>query len=413
MNKINITTLAVGFCMLFSVDTSIAFTFDQGKNLFNKGKYAEAGDYFRERAASEPENSIHVYNEGLANLRNGNLESAEAAFSEALKLEIDNPVFQSEIYEALAITKFERGRNLISTEINSTVELWKQSQLDFHSAKNLAANDQTDRKETLQSQQALLEKKLKNLIYNDAVSKYKSRDYEGATASFEQAFQLSTPEEFDELHYNQANCKYRIGEQQLEQNPQDTVRTWEKALENYNEAINLRKDKNFPEAEKNKEILLKRLQQLKEQLEQQKQEKQDQENSQESEQQEKEQGNDPPTQSDQNQENNNSDSEQKPKQSNEQKDSSSTRNNNSEKANDDEKSDEPQRDEEEEAGSSVDSGKDENPTDEAKVVPGKMTREQAAQLLQQLKSYERKLPLGNLEHIRKKEKKDNRVGRNW
>jgi len=33
--------------------------------------------------------------------------------------------------------------------------------------------------------------------------------------------------------------------------------------------------------------------------------------------------------------------------------------------------------------------------------------------LQQLKSYERKLPLGNLEHIRKKEKKDNRVGRNW
>ncbi len=44
---------------------------------------------------------------------------------------------------------------------------------------------------------------------------------------------------------------------------------------------------------------------------------------------------------------------------------------------------------------------------------GRMTQEQAKQLLQQLRSFERKLPLGNLENIRKKELKDDRKGRSW
>jgi len=42
-----------------------------------------------------------------------------------------------------------------------------------------------------------------------------------------------------------------------------------------------------------------------------------------------------------------------------------------------------------------------------------MTREQAMQLLEQLRAFERKLPLGNLENIRKKEVNDDRKGRSW
>ena len=42
-----------------------------------------------------------------------------------------------------------------------------------------------------------------------------------------------------------------------------------------------------------------------------------------------------------------------------------------------------------------------------------MTQEQAMQLLEVLRGYERKLPLGNLERIRRKDDKDGREGRNW
>ena len=43
--------------------------------------------------------------------------------------------------------------------------------------------------------------------------------------------------------------------------------------------------------------------------------------------------------------------------------------------------------------------------------PGRMTQEQAMQLLEVLRDYERKLPLGNLERIRRKDDKDGREGR--
>ena len=42
-----------------------------------------------------------------------------------------------------------------------------------------------------------------------------------------------------------------------------------------------------------------------------------------------------------------------------------------------------------------------------------MTQEQAMQLLEQLRAFERKLPLGNLENIRSKDRNDGREGRNW
>jgi hypothetical protein len=35
------------------------------------------------------------------------------------------------------------------------------------------------------------------------------------------------------------------------------------------------------------------------------------------------------------------------------------------------------------------------------------------QLLEQLRGFERKLPLGNLENIRRKDRNDGREGRNW
>ena len=56
---------------------------------------------------------------------------------------------------------------------------------------------------------------------------------------------------------------------------------------------------------------------------------------------------------------------------------------------------------------------DESEGEDAKPIPGRMTQEQAMQLLEVLRDYERKLPHGNLERIRRKDDKDGREGRNW
>lgn len=413
MNAIKNVTIVMLIGFIYPNEALFALSFGQGKKLFNSGKYSEAGKIFETKAQEKPDNSVYLFNQGLANIREGNFEKAGEALNKALVLEIENPKFQSEIYEALAIASFEQGNDFINSDLEKASELWKQSQIDFNNAQNLETKKDSKRKVALEKKKELVERKLKDLIYKDGVQKYKEKNYLDASSSFEKAFQYSEPEEFDELHYNQGNCRYKIGELLLSEKPDETVKTWEKALEDYDEAISLREDTPFPQARRNREILQKRLDELKKQLEEQKQDNQDQSQSEDSEDQNKEDSKSKDKQSSENQK---SEQEQKAKENkdSEQKDSSSEKSKSDKNEEGEEQNGQQETgDEGSEKNTSEAAGDKGDQPEEANVIPGRMTREQATQLLEQLKAFERKLPLGNLEHIRKKEAKDNRQGRNW
>ena len=384
---------------LFTPDPLQAFGFNKGKSLYKKGKYEEASQYFQKQIDSEPETAVHHYNLGITKLRNGEHKEAAEALTKALELEKENTDFQSEIYEARALSRYQHGESLQNEAPQEALALWQESQLDYSSANNLEKDTDSNRAETLQQSQTKLEKKIQQFAYQNGVELYREKNFDGAREAFHEALRVALPEKYDEIHYNLGNCGYKIGDLQLEQNPQETIKTWEAALKSYDEAIEARKGEPFQQAEKNREILRKRLEALKQQ--QQNQEPQDSDDSNKDDKKEEEEKN---QQQEQNQEKSQKENEpQDSKNSEKQKDSEEKNKSQTEEGKQDKQSSE-----EAKKGEKSDPGEKQTP-----ATPGQMTREQAMQLLEQLRAFERKLPLGNLENIRKKEVNDDRKGRSW
>ena len=380
--------------VLFPHQNAFAFTNSKGKKLFLKGDYEEASNFYEKQIQEKPAQSIFYYNLGIANLRDQNYDKATSALSKALELAVDNPDFQSEIYEAKAILNLEQGENLKTSYPEKSIDLWRSSSLDFKNAQNLESSKNTIRLERLENYQSLVHSKLTDLIYKEGIRKYRERNYSGATESFEDSLYLSPEEQLDEINYNLGNCGYKKGELLLNENPKSTIETWEKAIKRYDEAIERRRDSEFTQATKNRDLLIKRLHELKQQLKNQESKTKDKNSDNDKEeQQDKTNGGKP--------EHDKSGSETQTK----------TQHNKDPKLGEENN---PQNPKEESATDSDKRSKFSDKSLEYKQeLSGKMTKEQAIQLLEQLRTYERKLPLGNLEKIRKSENSDNRMGRNW
>lgn len=384
---------------LAAPDSLEALVFDKGKSLVDKGDFEAAETYFQSKLEDNPESPLYLYNLGIAKLGKGDHGGAEEAFSKALELEKEDTGFQSTIYEARAMNRYQLAESLQGEDPAKAVELWRDSQYDFSSAKTLEKRPEGERAQELLANQAMVEKKARKFAYDHAVRNYRDKNYTGALEGFQQALELSTPEQRDEIHYNMGNSGYKIGDLLLQQDPQETIKAWEAALGSYEEAIASRGDESFPQAEKNRDILKKRLEELKQQQQQQQdnegedgEEKEDQENQQ-----------DQGKQENKNEKGGESENSQQDKQdSGEKEEGEETGNSQKE-----------QGQEESEQNDQAKQGEQKEEGEEEPRVAGRMSREQARQLLEQLRAYERKLPLGNLENIRKKEIKDDRKGRSW
>lgn len=384
---------------LFAPDSLEALGFNKGKSLYKKGKYNEASQYFQKQVDSEPESAIHHYNLGISKLRSGEHKDAEEALTKALELEKENTDFQSEIYEARALSRYKHGEALQSEAPQDALALWQESQMDYSSANSLEKDTQSERLETIRKSQTSLERKIQQFAYESGVELYREKNFDGAKDAFQEALRVSGPERFDEIQYNLGNCGYKIGDLQLQQTPQETIKTWEAALKSYDEAIEARKGTPFPQAEKNREILRKRLKALKQQ--QEIQESKDSDNS----------NKDKENKNQQEQQKQNQEKSQKEDQTQEEKSQSSQ---NSEKEKESEEKKKSQQEEGKQSSKEAKKGeKSDDQEQPSTATPGRMTREQAMQLLEQLRAFERKLPLGNLENIRKKDINDNRKGRSW
>jgi Ca-activated chloride channel family protein len=116
------------------------------------------------------------------------------------------------------------------------------------------------------------------LRYDEGASYYRSGQFDRAAQAFEQAMSASDLALQQQSSYNLGNARYRLGQSDLQQDPQKTVSTWEDALKDYQNATDL--NPNDSDARYNRDLLQKEIEELKKEIKQQQQQQQQQQNQQ-------------------------------------------------------------------------------------------------------------------------------------
>lgn len=110
--------------------------------------------------------------------------------------------------------------------------------------------------------------------YNDGTEAYASGEFEEAAEKLKDSLNTSDLEIQKKAYYNLGNSLYRIGQGALREDPKKTIATWEKALKAYDDALAL--DGADEDARFNRDLVRRKLDELKKQQDQKKDDKKDQ-----------------------------------------------------------------------------------------------------------------------------------------
>jgi len=105
------------------------------------------------------------------------------------------------------------------------------------------------------------------LDLNLGAAAYRAAAYEEAATAFARALRTEEDAVEEEAFYDLGNAQYRIGEQTLETNPQETIAAWKQAVAAYEEALGL--DEGDEDARFNRDFVQRRLDELEKQQNQQ------------------------------------------------------------------------------------------------------------------------------------------------
>jgi Ca-activated chloride channel family protein len=121
------------------------------------------------------------------------------------------------------------------------------------------------------------EAKQPKLEFNLGSAAYKSGNYAQAATAFQNTLHTTEVPVQQNAYYNLGNTQYRVGQAVEKASPQDTIKTWEQAVQSYDAALQIKPDDT--DAKFNRDLVQKKLEQLKkEQQQQQKQQQQNQQN---------------------------------------------------------------------------------------------------------------------------------------
>ncbi len=112
------------------------------------------------------------------------------------------------------------------------------------------------------------------LQFNTGSAAYKAGDYAQAVAGFQQSLKTEQVPVQQGAYYNLGNTQYRLGQKTEKETPQETIKTWEEAVKSYDAALQIKADD--AEARHNRDLVQRKIEQLKKQEEQKKQEQQKQ-----------------------------------------------------------------------------------------------------------------------------------------
>jgi Ca-activated chloride channel family protein len=112
------------------------------------------------------------------------------------------------------------------------------------------------------------------LQYNLGASAYKSGQFDAALPAFQKALSTDQIGVQQQAYYDIGNTQYRLGQKTEKSSPQDTIKSWQGAVQAYDAALKLKADDT--DAKYNRDYVQKKLEQL--QKQQQQQQEQDQQN---------------------------------------------------------------------------------------------------------------------------------------
>jgi Ca-activated chloride channel homolog len=112
------------------------------------------------------------------------------------------------------------------------------------------------------------------LQFNLGASAYKSGEYDTALPAFQKALDTDQVGVQQQAYYDIGNTQYRLGQKTEKSAPQDTIKTWQGAVQSYDAALKLKPDD--ADAKFNRDFVQKKLDQLQKQQPQQKQDQQSQ-----------------------------------------------------------------------------------------------------------------------------------------
>jgi Ca-activated chloride channel family protein len=111
------------------------------------------------------------------------------------------------------------------------------------------------------------------LQYNAGTAAYKNNLYDDAIASFQEALKSEDLGLQEQTYYNLGNARYKKGEELLQSDPQQAEKLWQQAKDAYEGSIKLNPEAR--DSSENRNLVVKRLEELKKQQEEQKKQQQD------------------------------------------------------------------------------------------------------------------------------------------
>jgi Ca-activated chloride channel family protein len=113
------------------------------------------------------------------------------------------------------------------------------------------------------------------LQFDAGAAAYKSSDYDRALPAFQKALNTDDVGVQQQAYYDLGNTQYRLGQKTEKSGPQETIKTWQSAIQSYDAALKLEAED--ADAKFNRDFVQKKLDQLqKQQKQDQKQNQQDQ-----------------------------------------------------------------------------------------------------------------------------------------
>jgi Ca-activated chloride channel family protein len=268
------------------------------------------------------------------------------------------------------------------------------------------------------------------LHYNYGTAAYKNNMFENAAKAFAEALKSDDLELQKEAYYNRGNALFQRGNETLQTDPEHTIKMWEQAVASFDGALQL--DSVNDDARYNLELVKQKLEELKKQQDQQDKEKEDQQQDQAQKQKKddkkKQQGDKNQKGSqDQGKQSKDKDSSEKGSQQQKSQEEGKDQQNNSQdkKKGEDDQTKQKQKNSstgdgekqqdfaQQDAGQAAAEEKEQQAKarDQARRLQGKMTREEARQLLNSLKDEEGELnfvPTGVSEGT-----KDQKISKDW
>jgi Ca-activated chloride channel homolog len=239
------------------------------------------------------------------------------------------------------------------------------------------------------------------LHFNYGTTAYKNNMFEDAAKSFSEALKSDDLSLQEEAYYNRGNALFQRGNESLQTDPQHTIKTWEEAVASYDGALQL--NSLNEDAGYNLQLVKKQLEELKKQQKDQENKDQEQKNQEEDkdQKQDKEQKSDQGEQKNQDQENkeqNSSDKNDKQQENTEegqdqQENQDAAKEGEQEQQDSTSPGDENEKEQQEAAQQEAEKKEQEEnkARDQQRRLQGKMTSEEASQLLNSLKDEEGEL----------------------